>query len=137
MLVTTDHPVEGIKFAQQALTLLAEADLYLRSQAAMTLGVAYRATGELVTAQQMLQQGIEDGLRCNNLIWTLAALYYSADILVEQGQLRQASAQLQRGPTLVSRPASGWPWPIIDSTLVGLGRLARPQNAAPGRSRAL
>ncbi|MFN8459113.1 MAG: hypothetical protein U0401_31435 [Anaerolineae bacterium] len=128
IMVTTDQMADAIQFAREALALLAEDNLYLRSLAAMILGVAYRVTGELSTAQQMLTHGIEAGIRSHNLIWTLAGLYYLADLLMEQGRLRQAWEHLQRGLAWVNRPESGWPWPVVDSIQVGLGRLQYEWN---------
>jgi len=118
---------QSIELAQQALELLPEGSLFLRSMAAgiRSLGLFY--SGDVVAAKQALEEAARISEKAGNLMNAVLAICHLADLCTIQGQLGEAKAFYDKALELaVDR--RGQPQPIAGIALIGLGVVLREWN---------
>jgi LuxR family transcriptional regulator, maltose regulon positive regulatory protein len=79
-----------VKYAELALQLIPEDDLFRRAQATITLEVTHWARGDLESARSALGDWMNSMQKAGNFIFVVASGFAMADILVAQGRLREA-----------------------------------------------
>jgi LuxR family maltose regulon positive regulatory protein len=118
---------QSIELAHQALELLPEGSLFLRSMAAgiRSLGLFY--SGDVVAAKQALEEAARISEKAGNLMNAVLAVCHLADLCTIQGQLGEAKAFYDKALELaVDR--RGQPQPIAGIALIGLGAVLREWN---------
>lgn len=80
-----------ISLACHALERLSEMNLVTRCIAALTLGSAYRLSGDVVAASQAFAEAATFGQATGNILVTLLASQYMAQLQKEQGHLHKAA----------------------------------------------
>jgi LuxR family maltose regulon positive regulatory protein len=86
----------AVDLAHQALVLLDEENLVVRSVVAFTLGGVHLADGDLTTATRSLTQASEMGQVAGNIHLAVPASTLLADLTVQQGRLHTAFDAYQR-----------------------------------------
>jgi LuxR family maltose regulon positive regulatory protein len=118
---------QSVELSQQALELLAEDNLFLRSLLAGFLGITYLWSGDFATAAKALREAVRIGQQIGNLTFTVLALCHLAELHIMRGQLHEARAfyeqALERAVDDQERPL-----PIAGVALMGLGYLLRESN---------
>jgi LuxR family maltose regulon positive regulatory protein len=127
---------QSIELARQALELLPEGSLFLRSVAAgiRSLGLFY--SGDVVAAQQALEEAASLSQKAGNLMNAVLALCHLAELSIMQGQLYEARGFYDKALELaVDR--QGRSRPIAGVALIGLGGILREWNDLEGAMRHL
>lgn len=119
------------ELARQALELLPEKSLFLRSLVAGFLGLNYFYRGDVVTAGEALEEAVRIGQAVGNLMNTVLALCHLAELSILQGQLHQARAYYNQALELAV-DEQGRPRPIAGIALTGLGNLLQEWNDLEG-----
>ena len=91
-----------VKYAELALQLSPEEDHYHHAMAAVTLGTAYWARGDLDGAERALSVWINYCQKVGNIIFAVATGAYLAGIRVAQGRLREAERTYKQSIQLAS-----------------------------------
>ncbi len=92
-----------VKYAELALTLIPEGDLFRRAQATITLEVTHWANGDLESARFALVDWMKSMQKAGNFVFVVASAFALADILVAQGHLREAAKTYQQSLQLASK----------------------------------
>jgi LuxR family maltose regulon positive regulatory protein len=87
---------ETLKYAELSIRLAPEDDLFLRSQAAVTLGFTHWAAGNLEISLQAMRAWMEDMQRLGNQVFVIASAFAVADMQVILGHLSEAEMALRR-----------------------------------------
>ena len=122
-----DDLPRSIELCRTALEYLPPQDLALRGVVALNLGIAYRHSGDVVAAAQMLAEAGAISEPGGNLVATLAALGQLGDLEVEHGRLRQA-ARTYRHALDKAGGRGEKPVPTAAWAAVGLGEVMRQRN---------
>jgi LuxR family maltose regulon positive regulatory protein len=91
-----------VKYAELALQLIPEGDLFRRAQATITLEVTHWASGDLESARSALGDWMNSMQKAGNFVFVVASAFAVADILVEQGHLREAEKTYQQSLQLAA-----------------------------------
>jgi LuxR family maltose regulon positive regulatory protein len=91
-----------VQYAELALRLSPEEDHYHHAMAAVTLGTAYWARGDLDGAQRALAVWMDYCQKVGNLIFAVATGAYLAGIMVAQGRLREAERTYKQSIQIAS-----------------------------------
>lgn len=97
----SDFPA-AVKYAELALKLAPEEDHFLRAQTNAILGGTYWANGDLEAACKSLSDWIDNAQKAGNFIFAIASASGKADILTEQGHLREVLRTYQQSLQLAS-----------------------------------
>ncbi len=121
----------AIELYRQALAHLPADNLFLRGAVALSLGVAYTWSGDMVNASQVLAEAITTNRATSNHHAALIAMSNLGQVQVEQSHLRQAAERYRQAlefankqATAVGRP----PLPAVGAAYVGLGSLLYERN---------
>jgi LuxR family maltose regulon positive regulatory protein len=79
-----------VKYAELALHLIPEGDLFRRAQATITLEVTHWTRGDLEAARSALGDWMDSMQKAGNIVFVVASAFAVADILIAQGRLRVA-----------------------------------------------
>jgi LuxR family maltose regulon positive regulatory protein len=79
-----------VKYAELALQLIPEDDLFRRAQATITLEVTHWTRGDLESARSGLGDWMNSMQKLGNFVIVVASAFAMSDILVAQGRLREA-----------------------------------------------
>ena len=93
----------AVKYAELALQLIPEGDLFRRAQATITLEVTHWASGDLESARSALGDWMNSMQKAGNFVFVVASAFALADILVVQGRLREAVKTNQQAIQLASK----------------------------------
>jgi LuxR family transcriptional regulator, maltose regulon positive regulatory protein len=91
-----------VSYAELALHLLPDDDLFRRAQATITLEITHWSTGELEAASQAMQKWMQSMLTAGNFVFVVASASALADIQIEQGRLREAIQTYQKAIQLAA-----------------------------------
>lgn len=80
----------AVKYAELALKLAPEEDHFMRAQTKAILGGTYWANGDLEAACKSMSDWIDSAQKAGNFAFAIASASGKADILTEQGHLREA-----------------------------------------------
>jgi LuxR family maltose regulon positive regulatory protein len=92
-----------VKYAELALQLIPEGDLFRRAQATITLEVTHWARGDLESARSALGDWMNSMQKAGNFVFVVASAFALADILVVLGRLREAVKTYQQSLQLASK----------------------------------
>ncbi len=92
-----------VKYAELALQLIPEGDLFRRAQATITLEVTHWARGDLESARSALVDWMDSMQKAGNFVFVVASAFALADILVAQGRLLEAVKTYQQALQLASK----------------------------------
>jgi LuxR family transcriptional regulator, maltose regulon positive regulatory protein len=87
---------ETVKYAELALQLIPEDDVYARASAAITLEFTHWTTGNLEASLRGMYAWIEDMQRLGNLMFAIASAFAVADMQVILGHLGDAEKTLRQ-----------------------------------------
>jgi ATP/maltotriose-dependent transcriptional regulator MalT len=85
-----------VKYAELALQLIPEDDLFRRAQATITLEVTHWTRGDLEAACSALDDWMNSMQKAGNFVFVVASAFALADILVGLGRLREAEKTYQQ-----------------------------------------
>ncbi len=94
--------VEMVKYAELSLQLIPDDNIYLRAQAAITLGFTHWTNGNLEASLQAMYVWIENMQRLGNHVFAIASAFAVADMLVTLGQLSEAEKELRQAIQLAA-----------------------------------
>jgi LuxR family maltose regulon positive regulatory protein len=117
----------SIELSRQALALLAEDNLFLRSLVAGFLGITYLWSGDFATATSALGEAVRIGQQIGNLTFTVLALCHLAELHIMRGQLHQARTFYEQALQW-ARDSRGRRLPMAGIALMGMGYLLREWN---------
>jgi len=86
---------DTVKYAEQAIQLIPENDINLRSRAAITLESTHWASGNLESAIRALGDWMESMTRLGNHVFVVASAFGVGDLLVGLGRLSEAERTYQ------------------------------------------
>ncbi len=92
-----------VKYAELALQLIPEGDLFRRAQATITLEVTHWTRGDLESARSALGDWMNSMQKAGNFVFVVASAFAMADILVALGRLREAVKTNQQAIQLASK----------------------------------
>ncbi len=92
-----------VKYAELALQLIPESDLFRRAQATIMLEVTHWTRGDLEFARSALNDWMNSMEKLGNFVFVVASAFALADILVAQGRLREAVKTYQQSLQLASK----------------------------------
>ena len=122
---------QAIELSQQALKLLPENSLFLRSLVSASVGLTYMVNGDFEPAFQAFSEAASIGQKTGNVLLTVIALRRLADIRLMQGQLKRARAYYEQALEL-ALDGQGRPRPMAGMALMGLGWLRLEWNDLEG-----
>ena len=93
---------DTVKYSELALQHLPEDDLFRRAQATIMLEFTHWASGDLESARSALGDWMNSMQKAGNFTFVVASAFALADILVEQGQLREAEKTYQQSLQLAA-----------------------------------
>jgi len=97
----SDFPA-AVRYAELALKLAPEEDHFMRAQTKAILGGTYWANGDLDAACKSMSDWIDSAQKAGNFTFAIASASGKADILKEQGHLREALKTYQQSLQLAS-----------------------------------
>jgi LuxR family maltose regulon positive regulatory protein len=115
------------ELARMALEELGEHQAFLRGMATWILGLALLADGEVEAGLRLIEETGRLGRQSGNLMITVMALCYTAEVRLRKGLLHQAQA-LYAQALEIGVEAGGQPLPIAGEALLGLGLVALEWN---------
>src|SRR5687767_4973809 len=127
---------EAVELAQRALSLLPAGEAPVRNYAAVRLGDALRAVGDLAAADEAYAEAAEIGQAAHHAYGRLAGMVMHARVRAEQGRLREADEAFRRALRLLTEegfelsPAAG----IVH---IGMADLRYERNDLDGAEREL
>jgi LuxR family maltose regulon positive regulatory protein len=92
-----------VKYAELALQLVPEGDLFRRAQATITLEVTHWTLGDLESARSALGDWMNSMQKAGNFVFVVASAFALADILVAEGRLREAIKTYQQALRLAAK----------------------------------
>ena len=137
-----DWPL-SIRYLEEALALLAQDDLVVRTTINLNLGRAYMFTGRLGAAADAFGTAQRLGQASGNLLTSLNATGFLGAVLIAQGKLQEAAALcretiggLSLGPTRI-REGGGAVLPTLGHVRASLARVLYEWNDLEGAARLL
>ena len=79
-----------VKYAELALQLIPEDDIFRRAQATVMLNFIHWANGDLEAARRTMADWMNSMQQLGNNVFVVASAFAVADILIAQGRLREA-----------------------------------------------
>ena len=116
-----------VKYARQALDLLPEGSYFERGRAAVLLGLAYWASGDLETAYRSFADAMTSFQMAGNILFAISFTFILADIKMAQGRLHEAVRTYEQSLQLVREHDD----PLLQGTgdlYLGLSELRREQG---------
>jgi LuxR family maltose regulon positive regulatory protein len=93
---------EAVKYAELALQLVPEDDMYRRAQAAITLEITHWASGDLESSLHAIRAWMADMHKVGNPVFEIVSAFAEADMLVVLGRLREAIRAYQQALQLAT-----------------------------------
>jgi LuxR family maltose regulon positive regulatory protein len=113
--------------AEQALQLLPEESLFMRTLMIDSLGIAYLMLGDFPAAIQALEKAARMGEQTGNVLAAAGAWGTVAGLHLTAGRLQRARELLERALELATSP-TGQRLPAAGKALLGLGQVWREWN---------
>jgi len=117
----------SLELSRQALDCLPEENLFLRSIAADSLGMAYVLNGDIEAAVEAFDESVRIGQQAGNVLFAVGALCNLGGLCLAQGRLYRAAAIFRRALESAT-DAQGRRLPVASRALLGLGELSREWN---------
>jgi LuxR family maltose regulon positive regulatory protein len=93
-----------VKYAEMALQLTPEDDLFRRAQATVILEFTHWASGDLEAAYKAMMDWMNSMQKAGNMAFVVASAFALADILIALGRLREAVRAYQQSLQLAAMP---------------------------------
>ncbi len=93
---------DTVKYAELALQLIPEDDVYRRAQAVITLEITHWASGALESSLHAIQAWMADMHKMGNPVFVIAGAFAEADLLVVLGRLSEAIRAYQQALKLAA-----------------------------------
>ena len=93
---------DTVKYAELALQLIPEEDVYRRAQAVITLEIIHWASGDLESSLHAIRAWMADMHKVGNPVFVIASTFAEADMLVVLGRLHEAIWAYQQALQLAS-----------------------------------
>ena len=116
------------RLIEEALRLVGPDNLFIQSTINYVLAAFGGAAGDWATVQRTSLRAIAAAEASDNVVVAAGARYNFAMLQVEQGDLAGAAALLAQAESFAQSRPNRWPWPIVDSARVGMGRLCYERN---------
>jgi LuxR family maltose regulon positive regulatory protein len=113
----------AIALSHRALELLAEDNLFVRSYVTTVLANAYRDSGDIEAASQILSEALESSQAAGATMVTLGSLWALAYLRVLQGRLREATGIYQQLPQFATEYGGGPLLAYTGTAYMGMGEL--------------
>ncbi len=91
-----------VSYAELALRLIPEADIFRRAQAAVMLNFTHWVNGNLAAARQTMTDWMSSMHQLGNDVFVVASAFAAADILIAQGCLREARRTYEQAVQLAA-----------------------------------
>src|SRR5918999_4758529 len=127
---------DAVELARRALSLLPEGEAHVRSYAAVRLGDALRAVGDLAAADEAYAEATEIDRAARHTYGRLASMVSHARVRAEQGRLREADEAFRRALRLLTEEGFELS-PAAGVGHIGMGALLYERNDLDGAERAL
>ncbi len=114
----------SMKYTRQALDLIPEGDHFGRGRAAVLLGLAYWASGDLEAAHRILVDAMASFQVAGNILFAISFTFILADIRLAQGRLHEAVSTHERSVQLATELGEPEP-PGTAQLYLGLSELHR------------
>jgi LuxR family maltose regulon positive regulatory protein len=118
---------ESAELSQQALELLPEDSLFLRSLVAGILGLAHLYGGDVQTAERALEDAVNTSQKAGNLMNVVLALCHLAEISMLKGRLGMAKSRYDQALAWGADNQGRLP-PVAGIALTGLGQILLERN---------
>jgi LuxR family maltose regulon positive regulatory protein len=118
---------EAVELARRALALLPDREAHVRTYAAIRLGDALRAVGDLAAAGEAYAEAAEIGRAARHAYGRLAGMVMHARVRTEQGRLREADEAFRRALRLLAEESFELS-PAIGIVLIGMADLRYERN---------
>lgn len=131
---------QAIELFHQALAYLPPDNLFLRGAVALSLGVAYSWSGDVVNAGQALSEAITTNQAVGNWHVALSAMWNLAQLQVAQGRLHQAMELCRQALALIDdqvKETEQSPLPAAGGVYISMGGLLYERNDLEGAERHL
>ena len=93
---------DTVKYAELALQLIPEDDIYRRAQAVITLEITHWASGDLESSLHAIRAWMADMHKVGNPVFVIASAFAEADLLVVLGRLHEAIRAYQQALQLAA-----------------------------------
>ena len=93
---------DTVKYAELALQLIPEDDIYHRAQAVITLEITHWASGDVESSLHAIRAWMADMHKVGNPVFVIASAFAEADLLVVLGRLREAIRAYQQALQLAA-----------------------------------
>src|ERR687898_15197 len=122
---------EAVELARRALSLLPDGEVPVRNYAAVRLGDALRAVGDLAAADEAYAEAAEIDQAAHHTYGRLAGMVMHARVRAEQGRLREADEAFRRALWLLT--GGGFELsPAAGIAHIGMGALLYERNELDG-----
>jgi LuxR family transcriptional regulator, maltose regulon positive regulatory protein len=126
----------AVELARRALLLLPDEEGHLRNFAAVSLGDALRAAGDLSAASEAFAEATETGREAGHVYGTLNAMVWQARVHAEGGRLREAEEAYRRALRFVTEEGVEL-FPPAGVVHIGMADLSYERNDLDGAEREL
>jgi LuxR family maltose regulon positive regulatory protein len=126
----------AVELARRALLLLPDEEGHLRNFAAVSLGEALRAAGDLPAASEAFVEATETGRDAGHVYGTLNAMVWQARVHAERGRLREAEEAYRRALRFVTEEGVEL-YPPAGVVHIGMADLKYERNDLDGAERDL
>jgi LuxR family transcriptional regulator, maltose regulon positive regulatory protein len=126
----------AVELARRALLLLPDEEGHLRNFAAVSLGDALRAAGDLSAASEAFAEATETGRDAGHVYGTLNAMVWQARVYAERGRLREAEEAYGRALRFVTEEGVEL-FPPAGVVHIGMADLCYERNDLDGAEREL
>ncbi|MDQ5811238.1 MAG: hypothetical protein M3358_10910, partial [Actinomycetota bacterium] len=127
---------EAVELARRALSLLPDEEAPVRNYAAVRLGDALRAVGDLAAADEAYAEAAEIDRTARHAYGRLAGMVMHARVRAEQGRLREADEAFRRALRLLTEKGFGLS-PAAGVVQIGMADLRYERDDLDGAERAL
>lgn len=118
----------ALRLMQEALHLAGATDLFVQGVISYAMASLEWGDEPWTTIQQSFERAIATAQTSENVILAAGSRYKFAMLQMERGDLAAADALLAESETFARNQPNRWPWPIVDSARIGMGRLAYERN---------
>lgn len=114
----------ALPLMQEALHLAGSTNLFVQGVISYAMASLEWGSEPWATIQQSFERAIATAQTSENVILAAGSRYKFAMLQMERGDLTAADALLADSELFARNQPNRWPWPIVDSARIGMGRLA-------------
>ncbi len=118
----------ALHLLQEAARLAGPTNLFVQGVISYALASWEWSNEPWATIQESCQRAITAAQASENVILAAGSRYKFAMLQLERGDLAAADELLAQSETFARNQPNRWPWPIVDSARIGMGRLCYERN---------